>query len=74
MTEVFEWTITELLHEADGSDVEVVAGGGEYPTEFEARSEMERYAMQYAQDGPIEVQLFKVTREELVCYRVVPSR
>ena len=56
----FEWVITELPRDAEGNGT--VSASGCAPTEEEARNEMERYAAQYSQDGPIEVELFRVVR------------
>ena len=68
--EEFEWVITELPL-ADHV-VGVIGACGSAPTEAEARSEMAHYAMLYALDGEIQVQLFRVTslREEVVNYVV----
>lgn len=66
--EAFEWVITELPRDADGNGT--IAASGDAPTEDEARREMEHYAMQYSQDGPIEVQMFKIVRTEIKNYIV----
>ena len=55
--ESYEWSICELYkHES------FEVAGGSASTENEARTEMNRYELQYAQDGPVKTQLFHVTR------------
>ena len=68
MEQEYEWTLVELPRDKDG--IGLVACSGTAAAQDDAEREAAHYASQYAQDGPIEVQVCRVERYELVKYRI----
>lgn len=68
MQEEYEWTLVELPRDKDG--IGLVACSGTAAAQDDAELEAAHYAIQYAQDGPIEVLVFRVERHELVKYQL----
>lgn len=59
----YEWVLVELPRGAKGCAL--VAASGTSPDKSEAKREASHYARQYEQDGPVEIELYEVTRRRI---------
>jgi hypothetical protein len=67
----YEFVVIELPRDKDGNCL--VAASGAAETHEEAEREAMHYAAQYAQDGDIEVTVYRIHRERVSCVLMGPN-